>query len=168
MKRVIGSAALSAFAVLALAGAAQAQSAYDYYNGASPLEGAYVGAYTGGTMGPGVSGTVGVTAGANFKITDNIMVGAEAQGGVAMGTAGTQYDALMLAKGGVLVAPDAMVYGTGGLGVVNGNNSWAAGVGGEVMASPDVGVRADVLGTGKWGSGLSHGKVTAGAVWHFK
>lgn len=149
-------------------GAAQAQSTYDYYYGASPFEGAYVGAYAGGTVGTGVSATVGGMAGANFKVTDGVLVGVEAQGGVATGGSGTQFDALMLGKAGVLLAPDAMVYGAGGAGVIGGTNSWAAGGGAEVMISNDVGLRGEALGTGAWGAGLSQGKVTAGAVWHIK
>lgn len=167
MKRVIGAAAMGLAGMVIFAGAAQAQSAYDYYYAASPLEGAYVGGYVGGTVGNGVAATLGVTAGANFKVTDGVMLGAEAQGGVGTGTNGVEYDALMLAKGGVLMAPDAMVYGTGGFGVVDGKNSYAAGVGGEVMAGPGLGLRGDVLGTGQWGGGFNRAKVTAGAVWHF-
>lgn len=162
------SVATAVAAALLISGTAQAQSTYDYYYGASPFEGAYVGAYAGGIVSNSVAATVGGLAGANFKVTDGILVGVEAQGGVATGGAGTQFDALMLGKAGVLLAPDAMIYGAGGAGVINGTNSWAAGGGGEVMISNDVSLRGEALGAGAWGAGLSQGKVTAGAVWHIK
>lgn len=151
-----------------LASPAWAQSAYDYYGGTSPLEGAYVGGYGGGSVGGGLAGSLGGVAGANFTVGEGMMVGAEGQLGATMRSSGTNLDALMLGKAGALVAPDAMVYATGGGGVVDGSGAWAVGAGAEVMASNEVGLRADALGSGKWGNGFNRLRITGGAMVHLK
>lgn len=141
--------------------------AQDAYYGNSQFEGVYVGAYGGGIINPGTAGTVGVAAGANFSITDDILVGIEGQGGAAFGNT-TTYDALALGKLGYEIDDMILVYGAVGGGAINGVNSYAIGAGAEAMVVDQIGVRGEVLGTGAWGGGLSSTKATAGVIWHVR
>ncbi len=164
MSRISHAAILSlSLALLALPAMAQ-----DYYRGASPLEGAYVGVYGGAGFDPDASGVLGGMAGVNFEVSPGIMAGLEAQGGADMSSVRTYWDGLMLARVGGTVSPDAMVYGSAGFGLVNGDTSWAVGAGAEAIVAPQIGVRGDVLGTGDIGKGLDRAKITAGLVWHMK
>lgn len=139
----------------------------DVYGTPSPFEGVYAGAYTGARFNPGTSAMLGVVAGANFEVTDNFFVGAEAQGGAAFGTT-TNFDALMVGHVGYEVSNQALVYGALGAGFVNGAGSYAAGVGVEVLALQDLGVRGEILGTGPWGGGMNGAKASAGVLWHLR
>jgi hypothetical protein len=162
MSRVIQASALCFTAALfALPVAAQ-----DYYGSASPLEGAYVGAYGGGSLGSGSAWALGGMAGVNFEVAPGVLAGVEAQGGANMNGTTTTWEGMMLARGGAAVTPDAMVYGQLGAGVIDGTTSWGVGAGAEAVVAPQIGVRGDVLTTGPWGSGLNRTKVTAGLVWH--
>ena len=160
---------MQAFALLfAAALFAVPASAQDYYGAASPLEGAYVGGYAGGSFDPDASWALGAVAGANFEVSPGILAGVEAQVGAYDIGSSTDWEALMLARGGAAVTPDAMVYGQLGVGNVDGQGSWALGVGAEAVVAPQIGVRGDILSTGPWGDGLNRTKATAGLVWHVK
>ena len=132
----------------------------------SPLEGAYVGAYGGGSFGTPNAWALGGAAGVNFEVSPGFLAGLEVQGGADISSNSTTWEAMMLARGGAAITPDAMVYGQGGVGVIDGTTSWGLGVGAEAIVAPQIGVRGDVLGTGAMGSGFDRAKVTAGVVWH--
>lgn len=151
--------AVTAFSISSIS--AFGQSAY---YGTSPFEGAYVGGYAGGISNPGAT-TLGIAAGANFAVTDGIIVGAEAQGGAAFGNT-TTFDAMMLGHLGYEVDDQIMIYGALGAGVVNGTGSYAIGGGAEAIVMDQLGVRGEILGTGAWGGGLNSAKATAGVLWH--
>jgi len=143
-----------------------AQSAYDYGQyGLSPFEGFYAGAYGGGAFDPSPAGTVGGMAGVNYALTDGIIFGVEAQGGVTFDSQ-TEFDALMLGRVGYEIDNQTLVYGALGGGITNGAGSYAVGGGAETIAIEQLGVRGEILGTGTWGGGLSAAKATAGIVWH--
>ncbi len=152
-----------AIALFALPAAAQ-----DYYGGASPLEGAYFGAYAGGAFDPASSWALGGMAGVNFEVSPGIMAGLEAQGGADTNNARTIWEGMMLARGGATLSSDAMVYGELGLGMVNGVTSWGLGAGIEAVVAPQIGVRGEVLGTGPTGATLNRTKATVGLVWHVR
>lgn len=159
---------LSVLAVLAGSSGAVAQETYqDPYTAGSPFEGVYAGAYTGARFNPGTSATLGVVAGANFAVTNGVSIGLEGQGGAAFASP-TQFDALMVGHVGYDVSNQAQVYGALGAGFVNGTGSYAMGVGAEVMAVQDIGVRGEILGTGAWGGGLNGAKASAGVLWHLR
>lgn len=141
-------------------------TAQDYYGAASPLQGAYVGGYAGGSLGSNSAWALGGMAGVNFEVSPGIMAGLEMQGGANLNSAGTTWEGLMLARGGGVVTPDAMVYGELGGGVIDGTTSWGVGGGGEAIVAPQIGVRGDLLVTGPWGAGPNRTKATAGLVWH--
>lgn len=151
---------------LAAASLAAPAAAQDYYGSASPLEGAYVGGYAGGSFGTPNSWALGGMAGVNFEVAPGVMAGLEMQGGANVNSSGTTWEGMMLARGGGAVTPDAMVYGAVGAGLVNGTTSWGLGAGAEAVVAPQIGVRGDLLATGPWASGLNRTKATAGLVWH--
>ena len=158
-KILLAAAALSVSTVGALA-----QSSY---YGASPFEGAYVGGYAGGILNPGATATLGVVGGANFAVTDGIVVGVEAQGGAAFGNT-TSFDAMMLGHVGYELDDQVLVYGAAGSGVINGTGSYALGGGAEAIVADQIGVRGEILGTGAWGGGFSAAKATAGVIMHMR
>lgn len=141
-------------------------TAQDYYGNASPLEGAYVGGYAGGSFDPNSALALGGMAGVNFEVQPGLLAGLEAQGGANVKSGSTTWEGLMLARGGAAVSPDAMIYGDLATGIINGQTSYGIGAGAEAIVAPQIGVRGDILATGPWGSGLNRTKATAGLVWH--
>ena len=138
----------------------------------SPLfnfEGFYIGAAGGGAMvpGPGLVGTVGVVAGANFEVTDGILAGVEWQGDTLWNGGGfVGFDALFLGKLGGYMSDSAIVYGVAGGGWVNNSPSYAFGAGVEAAVAQQVSLRGELLGTGSWGSWPDGAKATVGLIWH--
>jgi outer membrane immunogenic protein len=138
----------------------------------SPLfsfEGFYVGATAGvGAFPvPGVVGTVGVVAGANFEVTDAFLLGGEFQGDALWNGGGfVGFDALFLGKIGAYLADDIMLYGSGGGGWVAGVGSYAFGAGLEMAVAEQISVRGEVMATGTWGAMPNGGKATVGVLWH--
>lgn len=151
-------------AIGVLTGSAFAQ---DAYYGNSPFEGVYIGGYGGAMVDSSTAGTAGIAAGMNFSVTDNILFGVEGQAGATFGNT-TTYDALVLGKVGYEIDDMILVYGAGGLGAVDGVNSYAIGGGAEAMVVDQIGVRGEVLGTGAWGGGIKATKATAGVLWHVR
>lgn len=158
-KVLVATAAIGLFASSAVA--------QDAYYGNSPFEGVYLGAYGGAAINPGTNATLGITAGANFSITDNILVGVEGQTGAVFGPT-TTYDALALARLGYEVDDQFLIYGAAGGGAINGVNSYAIGAGAEALVIDQIGVRGEVLGSGAWGGGVNSTKATAGVIWHVR
>ncbi len=154
--------AIAAFGISSSAVLAQS----DYY-ALSQFEGFYVGAYGGAIMDPTMNASAGGIAGANFVVTDAILVGAEMQVGAKFAPTMT-YDALMLGKVGYEINDTIMVYGAGGGGLVDGVGSYAFGGGAEAILIDQVGVRAEVLGTGAWGAAPDSTRISAGLLWHLQ
>lgn len=153
-----------AVAIVAVSGAA-AQDAYSY--GPSTFEGFYAGVYGGGAINPGTAGTLGGAVGANFSVTEQVLAGAEIQGGATFGTT-TTYDALALARAGALVTDQVFAYGAVGGGWDNSVGVWAVGGGVEAEVVDSVGIRGEVLGTGAWGGGLNKTRASVGVLYHVK
>lgn len=160
MLRFFGAIALFT-ATLFAAAPAMAQS-----YAVSPFEGAYVGGYAGGSFDTNNNWALGGMAGVNFEVTPGILAGAEVQGGANINNTSTTWDGMMMARGGAAITPDAMAYGSLGLGNVNGANSWGIGAGAEAIVAPQMGVRGEVMATGPWGAGLNRTKATVGLTWH--
>lgn len=158
--KILTTAALTFAAMLPIS--AQAQSSY---YGLSPFEGIYAGGYVGGVMDPSAAWTLGGVAGANFAITDGFVAGVEAQAGITLDTS-TSIDALMLGHLGYEANDQVMVYGAMGAGIINGVGSYAVGGGAEMIATDQLGIRGELLGTGAWGGGPKAARATAGVIWH--
>jgi outer membrane immunogenic protein len=133
----------------------------------------FEGFYVGGTLGagvfsgPGLVGSVGVVAGANFALTDAILAGLEFQGDAFWNGGGfVGYDALLLGKVGSYLSDSVMIYGAAGGGVVGGVTSYAFGAGIEAAVAGPMSVRGELLGTGSWGAMPSGAKATVGVLFH--
>ncbi len=133
------------------------------------FEGFYTGVSAGlGTVpADGGVGQVGVIAGSNFALTESLLAGVEFQGGLNWNGDGvTGADALFLGKGGGYLAQETLLYGTAGAGWVNGEGSYAAGVGIEQALTDSISVRGEGMATGTWGEWFDGGRLTGGVLWH--
>ncbi|WP_417581386.1 outer membrane protein [Pelagibacterium sp.] len=157
---------------IALAGPASAQDYGPYgVSGSTSLgsgygfdwDGFYAGVYGGGVPFGTTSWNAGVFSGVNVAI-DSAVVGVEAQLGADI-DGSTSIDALVLGKGGVSLG-DALIYATGGTGLISGDFGYALGGGAEYGFTDYMSVRGEVLGTGSWGSMPSDMRVTAGVAFH--
>lgn len=154
----------------ALAGHANAQDYGPYGVGGAGYsgygfdwDGFYAGVYGGGVPFGTTSWNAGVFSGVNVSI-ESAVVGIEAQLGADISDS-TGIDALVLGKGGMSFG-DALIYATGGPGIVSGDFGYALGGGAEYGFTDYMSVRGEVLGTGAWGSMPSDMRVTAGVAFH--
>ncbi len=155
-------------AIISLAISSSGAIAQNVNYSLSQFEGFYVGAYGGARLDPATKWSAGGIAGANFVVTDYLLVGLEAQGG-ALDIGGTlTYDGLMLGKLGYEVSDNIMVYAAGGAGLINGSTSYALGGGTEAILVDNIGARAEALGTGAWGGGLDATKASLGLILHLQ
>ncbi|MHB1102090.1 MAG: hypothetical protein ACYC0C_04765 [Devosia sp.] len=154
-----------------------AQAADLLIGGADPIYDSalfnFEGFYVGATLGagafpvPGIVGTVGGVAGANFALTDAFLAGVEFQGDALWNGGGfIGFDALFLGKLGGYLSDDMIVYGTAGGGWVAGVGSYGLGAGIEMAVMEQISVRGEVMATGTWGGWLNGGKATIGLLWH--
>jgi hypothetical protein len=127
----------------------------------------FEGFYVGGTIGVGTylggTGTVGVVAGANFAVTDSFVLGGEFQGDWQWAGG---YSALFLAKAGFMLTDDALIYGSGGGGLINGVTSYGLGAGIEMALADQLSGRLEAMTTGSWGAAPDNGKIALGLIWH--
>jgi hypothetical protein len=145
--------------------------------------GLYYGGYFGGILNPAwnffpnqgfglhmTRGDLGGIVGYNFKLLDNwVVAGLEGQSGILFDTSGdVSFDVIGLAKLGVVPLDGLMVYGAGGVGLLQNKMAYAAGGGIEYALWGDSSVRAEVLGIGELNPAAPFSAVrfTLGAVWH--
>lgn len=167
---------LAGAALVAMFGtAAQAADLLYSDDGADPIyssplfdfEGLYVG-IAGGIANPsGLAGTVGGVVGANFAVTDGIIIGAEFQGDLYIASGGiAAYDALAFGRLGGFISDNAMLYGGLGVGYVDTTPVYALAGGVEMGVTDQFSIRGELQGIGAMGSSPSLGKATVGLLWH--
>ncbi|WP_127143669.1 outer membrane protein [Pelagibacterium montanilacus] len=128
-------------------------------------EGFYSGVYGGGVpMGDDRSYIAGVFAGVNAQV-DSALLGVEAQLGGDFGD-DFSLDAMVMGRGGAILNPDLLVYGTVGTGLVKGDFGYAFGGGAEYGVTDYLSVRGEALGTGEWGNGPDTVRLGAGLAFH--
>jgi opacity protein-like surface antigen len=137
----------------------------------SPLfdfEGLYIGGTGGASLSGGsLFGNLGGVVGANFAITDGIIVGGEFQGDAYWTGGGfTSFDALALGRVGGFISDNTMLYGDLGAGFKGGTAVYAVGGGAEMALSGPLSLRGDLQILGPWGAMPSTGRLTAGLLWH--
>lgn len=119
---------------------------------------------------------MGGLAGYTHAFSDMVRAGVEVQLGVNYDTSGDAgFDALALARLGVVPTPGVMAYAAGGVGLVEGRGAYALGGGVEYALWGQTSLRGEALLLGRMDgepgqtgiSGPSSSKVTLGAVWHF-
>ncbi len=133
----------------------------------------FEGFYVGGSLGFGslpVSsrvGTVGVVVGTNFALAEGILAGVEFQGDAVWNSSGfTGLDGLFLGKLGGYLTDETLIYGTGGLGWVDDESSYALGLGIEQALTDSISVRGEGMVTGGLGGGFDGGQLKASVLWH--
>jgi len=168
-----------AASVVMSAGALGAENTAQYtpYSSTFGFDGFYAGVLLGGffdgttsyLVAPDTNAiSLGAAAGVNFYLTESVLGGFEVQGGADWGKAGTAFDALALGRIGFAPVSDFMFYGTLGGGLAGGKTVYAFGGGVEVAAMDQLGVRAEILSLGKWGSSPNAVKASAGLIWHMQ
>lgn len=119
---------------------------------------------------------MGGFAGYNFAPTDFIRAGIEAQVGVNYDTSGDAgMDLLALGRIGVVPMDGLMAYAAGGIGLAEGDGTYAVGGGVEYALWGQASLRGEALLLGRLDgqpgltgvAGPSSSKVTIGTVWHF-
>ena len=104
---------------------------------------------------PSRVGTVGVVVGTNFALTEGILAGVEFQGDAVWNNSGfTGLDGLFLGKLGGYLTDETLIYGTGGLGWVDDESSYALGLGIEQALTDSISVRGEGMATGGLGGGF--------------
>jgi len=126
-------------------------------------DGFYAGVYGGGVPFGETSLNAGIFTGVNVSL-EAAVVGVEAQLGADFADS-TSFDALVMGKGGMTFG-DALVYATGGVGVVSGDWGYALGGGAEYGFTDYMSVRGEVLGTGDWNGMPDDMRLTAGVAFH--
>jgi opacity protein-like surface antigen len=119
---------------------------------------------------------MGGFAGYTHALNDMFRAGVELQLGANYDTSGDAgFDALALARLGVVPTPGVHAYAAGGLGLVEGKGAYAFGGGVEYALWGQASLRGEALLLGRIDgapgltgvSGPSTSKVTIGTVWHF-
>ncbi len=167
---VIGSAVLATGAQAADLVSFRPSSPTSFYSDpvGFAFDGFYAGVQGGAVLaGGGIGGTIGGLAGVNFAVGDMFYIGGEAQASAWFTGAGfAGYDVLGLARLGVSLTENTMIYAAGGGGLVGATPVYALGAGIEFGVSDSIGLRAEGLALGGWGAAPSLGKLQAGLIFH--
>lgn len=119
-------------------------------------------------------GHLGGFAGWNYRLTDGalpVVVGGEVQADLLFDTSGdTTFDALALGRLGVVPMEGLMLYGAGGVGLLQDATTYALGGGVEYALWGDASLRLEslALGDATGNGGFVASKTTLGAVWHLQ
>lgn len=182
---------LAGLTVAALATAAAAQDAEllfspelpDALTAPSPFDGLYAGVLLGpisarknnfNVIGAEIRPEFGGVVGWNRPVADGVVVGGELQGTLATDFSQSAYVRLMaLARLGFAAGDNTLIYALGGIGRVGAGWAFEAGLGAEVMVTPNMAVRLEAAGIGQIGTvpsgvsipAISAMRVTSGAIW---
>lgn len=142
-------------------------------------EGPYVGASVSGEFSLDDSDDYfggGVFAGINLLVSESFLLGVEATADVVTDGDYSYAELFVLGRAGVLVTPDVLLYGIGGVGYEwelddtdNNDTAYQLGAGIEVAVSDSVTVRGQLTGYGYFeGSDLfDYARATVGVAFHF-
>jgi opacity protein-like surface antigen len=149
----------------------------------SAFEGLYAGVLLGpisarknnfNTTGEEIRPEIGGVVGWNQPIAPGVIVGAELQGTVATDFSSSAYLRLMaLARLGFAAGDNTLVYLLGGAGRMGESWAFEAGIGTEVMVTPNMSLRLEAAGIGQLGPvpngnnipAVSAIRITSGAIW---
>ncbi len=149
--------------------------------------GPYAGFYVGGIVNPDYSFfpgnplngwhlshfNQGAMAGYNFEVAGPVRAGVEVQGGMHFDTSGdANVEGQLLGRLGLVPLDGLMVYGSAGVGALNGFGAYSLGGGVEYAVWGDATLRLDaqalaMMPPGATAGQFSTAKVTAGTIWHF-
>lgn len=174
-----------------LAGGAMAQSNALYFSpeltteftAPSAFDGLYAGVLIGpisarknnfNTTGWEIRPEIGGVIGWNQPVAPGVVLGGELQGTVATDFSSSAYLRLMaLARLGFAAGDNTLVYVLGGVGRMGEGWAFEAGLGTEVMVTPNMGLRLEAAGIGQLGlvpngnnvPAISAMRITSGAIW---
>lgn len=112
---------------------------------------------------------VGAAVGYNAVVADGVVVGVELQASTYFNQNGyIGSDILALARAGVLLSDDVLVYGLAGVGVlIPETEVYTIGAGLEYAVADNVSLRLEAQGLGSFGGAPQLGKLSIGAMFHF-
>ncbi len=173
-----------------LAGHAMAQDNALYFNPAltpeftapSAFEGLYAGVLIGpisarknnfNTVGADIRGEIGGVVGWNQPVAPGVIIGGELQGTVATDFGSAYLRLMALARLGFAAGDNTLVYLLGGAGRMGESWAFEAGIGAEVMVTPNMALRLEAAGIGQLGPvpngnnipAVSAIRITSGAIW---
>ncbi len=148
----------------------------------SAFEGLYAGVLIGpisarknnfNTVGAEIRPEIGGVVGWNQPIANGVVLGGELQGTVATDFSSAYLRLMALARLGFAAGDNTLIYAMGGLGRVGEGWAFEAGLGTEVMVTPNMAVRLEAAGIGQIGTvpsgvsipAISAMRVTTGAIW---
>ncbi|MDB5615003.1 MAG: hypothetical protein JWQ22_2656 [Devosia sp.] len=126
------------------------------------------------TVGADIRPELGGVVGWNQPIAPGIIAGAEVQATVATDFSSSAYLRLMaLARLGFAAGDNTLIYVLGGAGRLGESWAFEAGIGAEVMVTPNMALRLEAAGIGQLGrvpngnniSAISAMRITSGAIW---
>lgn len=175
---------------LLLSGAAIAQDNTLYFSpdltseftSPSAFDGLYAGVLLGpisarknnfNTVGADIRGELGAVVGWNQPVAPGIIVGAELQGTVATDFSSAYLRLMALARLGFAAGGNTLIYVLGGAGPMGESWAFEAGIGAEVMVTPNMALRLEAAGIGQLGPvpngnnipAVSAMRITSGAIW---
>jgi hypothetical protein len=186
----IGAVAAAVLAVALSGGQAMAQTDALYFSpdlvaeftAPSAFEGLYAGVLIGpisarknnfNTVGAEIRGELGGVVGWNQPIAPGVIIGGELQGTVATDFGSAYLRLMALARLGFAAGDNTLVYLLGGAGRMGQGWAFEAGIGTEVMVTPNMALRLEAAGIGQLGPvpngnnipAVSAMRITSGAIW---
>ena len=148
----------------------------------SAFEGLYAGVLIGpisarknnfNTVGADIRGELGGVVGWNQPIAPGAIIGGELQGTVATDFSSAYLRLMALARLGFAAGDNTLVYLLGGAGRMGESWAFEAGIGTEVMVTPNMALRLEAAGIGQLGPvpngnnipAISAMRITSGAIW---
>jgi hypothetical protein len=125
------------------------------------------------TQGAEIRGEVGGVVGWNQPVAPGVIAGAELQATIATDISTAYLRLMALARLGFAAGDNTLIYVLGGAGRMGDSWAFEAGIGTEVMVTPDMGLRLEAAGIGQLGPvpngnnipAISALRITAGAIW---
>ncbi len=118
----------------------------------------------------------GVFAGVNFLASDNVVLGIEGTADLVSNGDYTYAELFVLGRAGLLVTPDVLFYGIGGVGYEfdiddpeDGSTAYQLGAGIEFAVADDVTLRGQLTGYGNFEDDelFDYARATVGVAFHF-
>jgi hypothetical protein len=173
-----------------LAGSAMAQDNALYFNPSltsdftapSAFDGLYAGVLAGpisarksnfNTTGADIRPEIGGVVGWNQPVAPGVVAGAELQATVATDFTSAYLRLMALARLGFAAGDNTLIYLLGGVGHLGESWAFEAGLGAEVMVTPNMGLRLEAAGIGQLGPvpngnnipAISAIRITSGLIW---
>lgn len=152
------------------------------FSAPSAFDGLYAGVLAGpisarknnfNSVGAEIRGEVGGMLGWNQPVAPGVIAGAEVQATIATDISSAYLRLMALARLGFAAGDNTLIYLLGGAGHLGESWAFEAGIGTEVMVTPNMGLRLEAAGIGQLGPvpngnnipAISALRITSGAIW---